>query len=111
MVETIGDDSTPEAPLPAALDTEAATSLYRCFFLHKSGCIDKANIVEAESDADALFWASRLTDRQSHTAIEIWQGPRKVFPVSRARGNIEQLQQILSTLGLLTADDPLRSES
>jgi hypothetical protein len=111
MTESIGHDSIPGAAPPAALQTEAATSFYRCFFLHKSGCIDKANIVEAECDADALFWASRLTDPQSHTAIEIWQGARKVFPLSRARGDIEQLQRMLSVLGLLTADDPPASQS
>ena len=112
-MEKISHDSTQGEALPAALHAEAASSasLYRCFFLHKSGCIEKANIVEAESDADALFWASRLTDRQSHTAIEIWQGPRKVFPVSRARGDIEELNRILSALGLMTADDPLASQS
>lgn len=111
-METNVNDGTPGAALSASGSGAAPTSFYHCFFLHKSGRIDKASIVEADSDQHALLRTLELVDPQSHcTAVEVWQGPRKVFPVARVHADIEHLKRVLLAVGPTIADDPLASQS
>ena len=79
---------------------------YRCFFLNIAGRIEKAEIVQAETDEDALAVALRLVEAQSHyESIEMWEGARKVFPQTRDSADIEQLKRILLGAGLLVLKD------
>ena len=79
---------------------------YRCFFLNSAGRIEKAEIVEAETDEDALAAALSLIDRQSHYgSIELWEGARKVFPQARDRADVDQLRRMLLSIGLVVCED------
>jgi hypothetical protein len=80
---------------------------YRCFFLNKAGHIEKADIVEAETDEDALAAALSLIERQSdYASVEVWEGARKVFPHARDRADVDQLRRMLLSVGLVCEDEP-----
>ena len=75
---------------------------YRCFFLNRAGRIEKAEIVRAEADEDALAAALRLIERQwDYASIEVWEGARKVFPQARGRADVDQLRRMLLSAGLV----------
>jgi hypothetical protein len=79
---------------------------YRCFFLNRAGRIEKAEIVQAESDEDALAAALSLIERQSNYAnVELWQGARKVFPQGRASTDVEEIKRVLQSVGLRVFED------
>jgi sugar phosphate isomerase/epimerase len=74
---------------------------YRCFFLNRAGRIEKAEIVEADTDADALAAAIILVEGQSdYASIELWEGSRKVFPQGRDARDLEEVKRALKSAGL-----------
>jgi hypothetical protein len=81
---------------------------YRCFFLNRAGRIEKAEVVAAESDDDALLATLKLLERQSrYAAIEVWEGARKVFPQAMDGADVERLKRALLSAGLLVFEgDP-----
>ena len=80
---------------------------YRCFFLNRQGHIEKAEIVRADADEDALVAALKLIERQDrYSTIEVWEGARKVFPHSMDGADIDQLKRMLVAAGLVVTDDP-----
>ena len=79
---------------------------YRCFFLALSGRIEKAEIVEADTDEDALAAALTLVERQfKYANVEVWEGARKVFPHGRASADVEQIKRVLQSVGLRVFED------
>jgi hypothetical protein len=82
-------------------------SSYRCFFLDKAGHIKKAQIVEGECEEDALLAAMKLVEpRAGISAIELWQGARKVFPRTCDHADIEDVMRFLRAAGLAISEDP-----
>ena len=79
---------------------------YRCFFLNRAGRIEKAEIIQAETDEGALSVALRLVEAQWHyESIEVWEGARKVFPHTCHSADIEQLKRVLQSAGLRVFED------
>jgi hypothetical protein len=79
---------------------------YRCFFLNRAGRIEKAEIVQAETDEGALAAALRLVERQSdYKSIEVWEGARKVFPSAHDSPDVEQVKRVLLDAGWRVFED------
>ena len=75
------------------------------FFLNAACRIERAEIVEAERDEEALTAA--LIKRQSvYSAIEVWDGARKVFPQALDRREVDQLKRTLLRAGLVVVEEP-----
>ncbi len=48
-----------------------------------------------------------LVDRQStYSAIEVWEGERKVFPRPRDRVDVDELKRLLLGVGVVVEDQP-----
>lgn len=78
---------------------------YRCYFLDHAGGIEKAEIVESDSDEGALLAAVNLLDRQSAcAAIEVWRGARKVFPKALDGVDVGQAKRLLLGAGVMVAE-------
>jgi hypothetical protein len=78
---------------------------YRAFFLNLAGRIEAVEIVEAESDNDALLKTVELAARQSrYSAVEVWEGARRLFPQVRGQADIRQLKRQLVAAGLMLTE-------
>ena len=60
--------------------------IYRCFFLDDADHIKAAEIIEAEAIGDVVETAHRLLrERHKHRAVEIWEGPQRLYRTEAAR--------------------------
>ena len=60
--------------------------IYRCYFLSERDGINEYENIEAHSLDKAIDRALALLRQQpKHTAIEIWEGPNRLYPARRRR--------------------------
>ena len=60
--------------------------VYRCYFLNERDRIEAYENIEAHSLDKAMDRALALLRHQpKHTAIEIWEGPNRLYPARRRR--------------------------
>ena len=59
---------------------------YRCYFLNERDRINGCEIIEARALDEAIDRALALLRQQpKHTAVEIWEGPNRLYPARRRR--------------------------
>ncbi len=79
---------------------------YRCYFLNPAGRIAAVEIVEADTDEDALIEAARrLNGQPHHRASEVWDCARRVFPPARDKVDVDKVGRVLRGVGLRVSDD------
>ena len=55
--------------------------VFRCYFLNKRDRIEASENIEAHALDDAIDRALALLRQQpNHKAIEIWEGPNRLYP-------------------------------
>ena len=60
--------------------------VYRCYFLNERDRIEAYENIEAHVVQEAVDRALALLRRQpKHNAIEIWDGPNRLYPARRRR--------------------------
>ena len=60
--------------------------VYRCYFLNERHRIEAYENIEAHAVQEAVDRALALLRQQpKHKAIEIWDGPNRLFPARRRR--------------------------
>ena len=60
--------------------------IYRCYFLNERGGIEAYENIEAHALDEAIDRALALLRQQpNHKAIEIWEGPNRLYPARRRR--------------------------
>jgi hypothetical protein len=60
--------------------------VYRCYFLNERDRIEAYENIEAHVVQEAVDRALALLRRQpKHKAIEIWDGPNRLYPARRRR--------------------------
>jgi hypothetical protein len=60
--------------------------VYRCYFLNERDRIQASENIEAHALDDAIDRALALLRHQpNHKAIEIWDGPNRLYPARRRR--------------------------
>lgn len=58
--------------------------LFRCHFLNGRDGVEASETIEAQALDEAIDRALALLRRQpEHKAIEIWEGPNRVYPARR----------------------------
>lgn len=76
---------------------------YRCFLLNHAGRIEKAEIVESDSDKSAVLAATALLDKQyTYSSVEVWDGARKVSPAPD-RVDLDQIKRAMPSVGIIIA--------
>jgi len=61
--------------------------VYRCYFLNEWDGIDAYENIEADALDEAVNTAlALLRQRREHKAIEIWEGPNRLYPARRRFG-------------------------
>lgn len=79
---------------------------YSCFLVNEAGDVQHAQIIEAETDEDALVKTVNFARRSSTSCtIKIWEGARKVFPQQRERIDIELIKRLFRKVGIVVFDD------
>src|SRR5205814_8898339 len=64
----------------------AAVRVFRCYFLNKRDRIEAYENIEAHALDEAVNRALALLRQQrKHKAIEIWEGPHRLYPARRRR--------------------------
>jgi hypothetical protein len=58
---------------------------FRCYFLDPHNRIQAAEIIDANGLGEAIEKGLAMLRQSRYPAIEIWEGPTKVFPVSTER--------------------------
>jgi hypothetical protein len=60
--------------------------VYRCYFLNERDRIEAYENIEAHALDEAIDRALALLRQQpNHKAIEIWEGPNRLYPARRRR--------------------------
>jgi hypothetical protein len=60
--------------------------VYRCYFLNEWGRTEADENIEAHALDEAVDRALALLRQQSkHKAVEIWEGPNRLYPARRKR--------------------------
>ena len=60
--------------------------VYRCYFLNERDRIEAYENIEADALQEAVDRALALLRQQpKHKAIEIWEGPNRLYPARRRR--------------------------
>ena len=60
--------------------------VYRCYFLNERDRIEAYENIEAHAVQEAVDRALALLRQQpKHKAIEIWEGPHRLYPARRRR--------------------------
>jgi hypothetical protein len=60
--------------------------VYRCYFLNERGRTEADENIEAHALDEAVDRALALLRQQSkHKAVEIWEGPNRLYPARRKR--------------------------
>ena len=60
--------------------------VYRCYFLNERDRIDGYENIEARALDEAVDRGLALLRQQpKHKAVEIWEGPNRIYPAKRRR--------------------------
>ena len=60
--------------------------VFRCYFLNERDRIEASENIEAHALDDAIDRALALLRQQpKHKAVEIWEGPNRLYPVRTRR--------------------------
>lgn len=79
---------------------------YRCYFLDADGHVLAAEVVQADTDEEALARAAEmLSGRPHYRSIEVWDGARRIFPQPRDSVDVDQINRVFDSIALQRSKD------